>query len=75
VPAFHLWTPNRSRQKASSSGGASIVEQAGIPAPEVNATLELEGRRIEVDFLWRRERLGTDGASEVIATTRAGLAI
>jgi very-short-patch-repair endonuclease len=35
----------------------SIIEHAGLPQPEVNATLELEGRRIEVDFLWRRERL------------------
>jgi predicted transcriptional regulator of viral defense system len=33
------------------------IERAGLPRPEVNATLELEGQCIEVDFLWRRERL------------------
>jgi very-short-patch-repair endonuclease len=35
----------------------SLIRDAGIPQPEVNATLTLEGQTLEVDFLWRRERL------------------
>lgn len=37
---------------------------AGLPAPECNATLKLDGNRLEVDFLWTEQRLvvETDGA-------------
>jgi len=40
-----------------------LVAESDMPRPEVNATLILEGRVVEVDFLWRRERLvvETDG--------------
>lgn len=40
-----------------------LLKKARLPTPEVNATLQLEGRRVEPDFLWRRERfvLETDG--------------
>lgn len=31
--------------------------QAGLPQPEVNATLEVGSRRFKPDFLWRHERL------------------
>jgi hypothetical protein len=35
----------------------SLMKEAGIPPPEVNAILTLEGQTLEVDFLWRHERL------------------
>jgi very-short-patch-repair endonuclease len=40
-----------------------LVEAAGLPRPEVNTTVHLEGRVLEPDFLWRRERVivETDG--------------
>jgi very-short-patch-repair endonuclease len=42
---------------------AAIIN-AGLPAPECNVTLQLEGHRIEVDFLWAEQRavVETDGA-------------
>lgn len=35
----------------------------GIPAPECNAALSVQGEQFEIDFLWRRQRLAveTDG--------------
>jgi very-short-patch-repair endonuclease len=40
-----------------------LIRDAGLPTPEVNATLYLEGRTIHPDFLWREHRLiaETDG--------------
>lgn len=42
---------------------AAIID-AGLPTPECNVTLRLEGHRIEVDFLWAEQRVivETDGA-------------
>lgn len=42
----------------------SAVLGAGLPAPECNVTLKLDGHRLEVDFLWAEQRLvvETDGA-------------
>jgi hypothetical protein len=36
---------------------AEFVERFGLPRPEVNALLELGGRSIECDCVWRHERL------------------
>jgi hypothetical protein len=40
----------------------ALVE-AGLPRPECNVLLEVEGERFEIDLLWRRQRLAieTDG--------------
>ncbi len=40
-----------------------LLAKAGLPAPEVNAAIQLEERWIHPDFLWRREGfvLETDG--------------
>ena len=50
---------------------AAILD-AGLPAPRCNATLNLDGNRLEVDFLWAEQRLvvETDGA-ETHGTTVA----
>ena len=34
-----------------------FVHQAGLPAPELNALVAGGNRRLEVDFVWRRQRL------------------
>jgi very-short-patch-repair endonuclease len=34
-----------------------LVRAAGLPNPEVNGLVELPGRRVEVDFVWRSQRL------------------
>lgn len=41
----------------------ALCEAAGIPTPAVNARVAVHRRRLEVDFLWRAERLvvETDG--------------
>lgn len=35
----------------------ALVVQAGIERPEINPRLEIDGRRVEPDLLWRRRRL------------------
>ena len=35
----------------------ALVVQAGIERPEINPKLEIEGRHVEPDLLWRRQRL------------------
>jgi very-short-patch-repair endonuclease len=41
----------------------ALCRRAGVPSPEVNANLEVAGRRVQPDFLWREERviIETDG--------------
>jgi predicted transcriptional regulator of viral defense system len=41
----------------------ALCRMAGIPQPEVNAWVALDGDEVQADFLWRRERLvvETDG--------------
>jgi very-short-patch-repair endonuclease len=41
----------------------AAVLEAGLPEPRCNATLEIDGRVLEVDFLWDEEQLviETDG--------------
>lgn len=41
-----------------------LLSRRGIPIPECNEVLTIDGERIQVDFLWRRQRLAveTDGA-------------
>ena len=34
-----------------------FVHPAGLPAPELNALVAVGNRRLEVDFVWRRQRL------------------
>lgn len=34
-----------------------FVQQAGLPPPELNALVAVDKRRVEADFVWRRERL------------------
>jgi very-short-patch-repair endonuclease len=47
----------------SLSLSLSLLREEDLPLPEVNASLIIEGRPVEPDFLWRRERLvvETDG--------------
>jgi len=41
----------------------ALCKRAGLPPPEVNASIELDGGRVNPDFLWRESRLivETDG--------------
>ncbi|HYP56153.1 MAG TPA: DUF559 domain-containing protein [Solirubrobacterales bacterium] len=41
----------------------AAIAEAGLPRPRCNVTLRIEGRLLEVDFLWERQRLvvETDG--------------
>lgn len=34
-----------------------VCLQVGLPQPEVNVSLEVEGRKLKPDFLWREQRL------------------
>lgn len=34
-----------------------VCFQLGLPQPEVNVSLEVEGRTLKPDFLWRDQRL------------------
>jgi very-short-patch-repair endonuclease len=36
------------------------VRAASLPSPEVNATVEADGRTFEIDFLWRDQRLAVE---------------
>ncbi len=36
---------------------AAILARSGLPQPRLNALIDLDGRRIEVDCLWRRQML------------------
>jgi predicted transcriptional regulator of viral defense system len=38
----------------------SLVEEVGLPAPELNGVLVLAGKQIEVDCLWRTQRLAVE---------------
>lgn len=38
----------------------ALLEAYGLPQPEINVDLQLRGRFIEVDCLWRRERLALE---------------
>jgi len=42
----------------------SLIKAAGLPAPECNRVVEVDGNRLTVDFLWPERRLviETDGA-------------
>jgi very-short-patch-repair endonuclease len=50
----------RSRMEAKM---LPLLTEAALPIPQTNARLRIEGRTLEVDFLWRRQRLvvETDG--------------
>ena len=37
-----------------------LVDEAGLPRPELNASLELAGRLIEVDAVWRAQRVAVE---------------
>ncbi|HVX43891.1 MAG TPA: DUF559 domain-containing protein [Mycobacteriales bacterium] len=37
-----------------------LLRSAGLPAPELNAVLEVDGHRFVVDVLWRAERLAVE---------------
>ena len=39
---------------------AALLDAHGLPRPEINADLRLRGRFVEVDCLWRRERLALE---------------
>jgi hypothetical protein len=45
----------------------AVCARAGVPRPRVNAWIELDGGGVEVDFLWREQRL----IVEADATSRA----
>lgn len=38
----------------------ALVEEAGLPLPEINASFDLGGQTIEVDALWREQRLAVE---------------
>lgn len=42
------------------AGFLGLVEDECLPRPEVNAALAITGRLIEVDFLWRAQRLAVE---------------
>jgi hypothetical protein len=48
-----------------------LLDEAGLPRPEVNVTLDLPGRRPEVDCLWRRQRLVAELDSRTFHQTAA----
>ncbi len=70
IPALRtiisIWRPYpltpRMRSRLEAKFLTRVVE-AGLPLPEVNVVLTLEGHRLEIDFLWAEERLAieTDG--------------
>jgi very-short-patch-repair endonuclease len=35
----------------------TLIERAGLPKPEINAIVDVDGEWFEVDFIWRRARL------------------
>jgi Transcriptional regulator, AbiEi antitoxin len=37
-----------------------LVDEIGLPRPEINASFELDGEPIEIDALWRRERVAVE---------------
>ncbi len=48
-----------------------LVRNASLPSPEVNATLVLNGRTFEIDFLWREQRLAVEVDGHDAHGTRA----
>lgn len=48
-----------------------LVRKASLPSPEVNATLEANGRTFEIDFLWREQRLAVEVDGHNAHGTRA----
>jgi very-short-patch-repair endonuclease len=49
----------------------SLLRGTGLPAPYLNASLEVAGRRIEADCLWRRQRVIVELDSHGVHGTRA----
>lgn len=47
-------TPTRSELEDHA---LALVVRAGIERPDINSRLEIDGRRVEPDLLWRRQRL------------------
>ncbi|UJA20393.1 DUF559 domain-containing protein [Thermoleophilia bacterium SCSIO 60948] len=49
-----------------------LVVAAGLPRPAVNAALAIGGRVLEIDFLWREQRVyvETDGCQHTEALQR-----
>ena len=50
----------------------AFLEGTGLPWPEVNAWLQVAGEWIEVDCLWRAERLVLELDSRAVHATHAG---
>jgi very-short-patch-repair endonuclease len=48
-----------------------LLDRSGLPRPQLNARLQVRGEWIEVDCLWRRERLAVELDSRAAHETRA----
>lgn len=56
--ALHLTGQTRGRARSPLEDDfLHFLRRHALPLPELNATLELNGNRIEVDCLWRRQRV------------------
>jgi hypothetical protein len=49
----------------------SFLDRFGLPRPHLNARLQVRGQWLEVDCLWRKERLAVELDSRVAHETRA----
>jgi hypothetical protein len=49
-----------------------VIAQARLPPPQANVPLAVAGRRFEVDFLWRAQRLIVELDGHFTHSTRSG---
>ena len=63
--------PLQARTRSELEGRfLALCRTAGLPPPEVNAWIELDGQQVEVEFLWRRQRVAVETDSYAFHSTR-----